>query len=234
MKKYNIKGTFFVLGKTAQNNPELISFIYKSGHEIASHGYSHIKWNKLNSFNKRKELEKSIEIIKNITGKIPLGFRAPDWSLQISDIDLLIDFGFKYDSSLYPEGVPFWGKSGIKSGIQIIKKNKKALYEVSPGIQSIYKIRFPFIGGMFLKLYPEKIINRFIEKKINNNEYLHVYIHPWEIDLKHPYKFTLNPITFMAHHFNKSIVLKKLENIFKKVRFSSIIEYLKNEAQYKK
>jgi peptidoglycan-N-acetylglucosamine deacetylase len=46
LDKYNVKATFFVLGDVARKNPKLIKQIYDKGHEISSHGMSHLPlWN---------------------------------------------------------------------------------------------------------------------------------------------------------------------------------------------
>ena len=41
-KKYNVKATFFTLGYIAEKFPDLIHEIIEEGHEIGSHGYSHL------------------------------------------------------------------------------------------------------------------------------------------------------------------------------------------------
>jgi len=41
LKDYNIKATFFVIGKNAENNPEIIKRIFDEGHAIGNHSYSH-------------------------------------------------------------------------------------------------------------------------------------------------------------------------------------------------
>ena len=41
LKKYNVKATFFVLGKNVDLYPELTKRAYKEGNYIANHGYTH-------------------------------------------------------------------------------------------------------------------------------------------------------------------------------------------------
>lgn len=62
LAKYNIKGTFFVLGSMAEKNPEILKRIQAEGHSIGNHSYSHIYnvvyknmdsfWNEINTTNK--------------------------------------------------------------------------------------------------------------------------------------------------------------------------------------
>ena len=41
LKKYNIKATFFCVGKNIENNPEIFERIKTDGHSIGNHSYSH-------------------------------------------------------------------------------------------------------------------------------------------------------------------------------------------------
>lgn len=41
LKEYKIKATFFVTGDRARNNPQILKKIYKGGHSIGNHSFSH-------------------------------------------------------------------------------------------------------------------------------------------------------------------------------------------------
>lgn len=58
LEKYNVKATFFVIGKNVDNNPEIVKRAYEEGHYIANHGYSH------NNSNLYKNEESFINEIK--------------------------------------------------------------------------------------------------------------------------------------------------------------------------
>jgi len=47
LEKNNLRITFFVTGRWAKNNPELLKEIYNKGHEIGNHGYGHRMHSKL-------------------------------------------------------------------------------------------------------------------------------------------------------------------------------------------
>ena len=63
LDKYDINATFFVLGDVAEKYPDLIETIYLKGHEIASHGYSHIS---LSNMDKDKFKEEFLKLSKSI------------------------------------------------------------------------------------------------------------------------------------------------------------------------
>jgi peptidoglycan-N-acetylglucosamine deacetylase len=68
-EKYKVRATFFVLGYIAEKNPELIEEVKTRGHEIASHGYSHIKVTKMTKQNFELDLAKSLAVLRKISGE---------------------------------------------------------------------------------------------------------------------------------------------------------------------
>ncbi len=75
--KYKIKGTFFLTGRWAQNNPKLVVKISKAGHEIGNHGFSHPHVNNLKLDDNIKEIKQTSEIIYNLTKKQTRYFAPP-------------------------------------------------------------------------------------------------------------------------------------------------------------
>lgn len=83
----DIRITFFPTGKWAEKNPDLLKRIYKEGHEIGNHGYSHLDYDKLSYSRNFEEIEKANKIIGNIIGENPSYFAPPsgafnDYTLQ--------------------------------------------------------------------------------------------------------------------------------------------------------
>jgi peptidoglycan/xylan/chitin deacetylase (PgdA/CDA1 family) len=74
LKKFNLKATFFIVGKNCQKYPQILKEIVKEGHSIGNHSFSHsIKF----FFNFKREIKKTREIIKAITGIETRIFRPP-------------------------------------------------------------------------------------------------------------------------------------------------------------
>lgn len=87
----NIKITFFPTGKWAENNEDLLKQIYKKGHEIGNHGYSHLDYDKLDYNRNFEEIEKASKIIREIIGEKPSYFAPPsgafnDYTLQVAKL----------------------------------------------------------------------------------------------------------------------------------------------------
>ena len=97
---YSVKATFFCLGWITNKIPKLISEISNIGHEIASHGYHHklIYNQKPDEF--KLDIIKSKNQLEDITGIKVRGYRAPTFSITDWSLDILLELGFEYDSSL--------------------------------------------------------------------------------------------------------------------------------------
>jgi len=77
LRQHNIKATFFLLGSEAQKYPDLVQRIYKEGHEIGNHSWSHARLIfKTPSFI-REEIESTDQLIRKLGYTGPLHFRAP-------------------------------------------------------------------------------------------------------------------------------------------------------------
>ncbi len=63
-RNHNVKITFFVSGRWAKNNPEILKEIYSNGHEIGNHGYGHRMHSKINFEENYQEINNTHNIVK--------------------------------------------------------------------------------------------------------------------------------------------------------------------------
>ena len=82
LEKYDVKSTFFVIGQNAEKHPEIVKREFSSGHEIANHTYSHPVLTHLGEKKIRSQIEKTNDIVKEITGVSPKLVRAPTGSVN--------------------------------------------------------------------------------------------------------------------------------------------------------
>ena len=183
LNKHETKATFFVTGEVAEKYPEAIKRLHKAGHEIASHGYNHTMLNKFSKENFEKSIKMSKKIIEKITGKNPIGFRAPSWSISEKEFwvyEILEKLGFKYSSSLFPINTGLYGNS--KFPIEPFNPlPKKKIIEIPIKPFKIFSMRIPFSGGVYFRLFPKSITKMFIKKMNKRGENALIYIHPWEL-----------------------------------------------------
>lgn len=107
LRKFGISSTFFVPGWTAQRYDDQVRLLLADGHEIGTHGYLHERLNEMKPAEEWKMHEKSSNIIEQITGRKPMGFRAPYWEWSTSTLTFLRKAGYRYDSSLMDEDEPY-------------------------------------------------------------------------------------------------------------------------------
>ncbi|MFH1841364.1 MAG: polysaccharide deacetylase family protein [Candidatus Nealsonbacteria bacterium] len=206
LKKNKHKATFFVVGKLIEKNPELIKRIFSEGHEIACHGYSHVRLDNFSPQAFEKELKKSIESTKSIIGKPLFGFRAPYFSINKKTkwvLEILERLGFLYDSSVFPMKTLVYGESKAPLAIYPVsvkdfakKDESSKLTEVPVSIFKLGPIKFPASGGVYFRLIPFWILKRLLQRIQKSRQaviYLHIHdLH--ESGIRPPGNFLLRKI----------------------------------------
>jgi peptidoglycan/xylan/chitin deacetylase (PgdA/CDA1 family) len=113
LERYDIRATWFVPGHTADTYPQVVTEVHARGHEIGHHGYCHENPISLDLDQEREVIEKGIDSLQRITGQRPWGYRSPSWDLSPHTIQLLLEYGFGYDSSMMGDDFhPYWCRHG--------------------------------------------------------------------------------------------------------------------------
>ncbi|MCY0850228.1 polysaccharide deacetylase family protein [Sulfuracidifex metallicus] len=95
-----IKTTWFTPGHSIETFTNEMKKVVESGHEIGLHGYSHENPLRLTKEQESKIFDKNIELIEKLSGKKPIGNRQPWWDMTENTVEVMLDKGLKYDSSL--------------------------------------------------------------------------------------------------------------------------------------
>jgi hypothetical protein len=212
--KHKIKATFFSTVIFAQQVPDLIKRIIDEGHELASHGYHHSKFEPEDYFKSKKALE-------NISQTEIIGFRMA--RMQPVDDGLIEKAGYIYNSSINPTFLP--GRyNNLHISRTIFKINN--VWQLPASVTPL--IRFPLFWLSFHNL-PIFIYIFLCQWTLKRDKYLNIYFHPWEfmpIDDKRfnfPFYVTRNVDDKMSKRLEKMIIL------LKKHKFITIKDYLKNQ-----
>jgi len=234
LQEFNTKATFFVLGYQAEKTPELIRHISDQGHDIASHGYSHQFVYEQTPKDFQFELRKSKLILEDICGKSVVGYRAPFFSItqrSLWALDILLEEGFLYDSSLFPVRNYRYGINGAgrKPGWVTTEGGNK-IYEIPLstvrllGTNTKYATNVPMSGGGYFRLYPYTLTKTLIRRLQSDNTGLVFYMHPWEYDPEHPnIKFPRRFPKF-THYLNLSSSYDKTKRLLSDFDFTTIKE----------
>jgi len=227
LAEYKVKATFFVLGWIAEHYPQLIKDISSSGHEIASHGYNHRLIYDQTPDEFRKDIRKTKKILEDITGEPVVGYRATSFSVikeTLWALDILIEEGFKYDSSIFPIHHDRYGIPEAERFPHIIKRKNGAIMEFPPSTLRILGKNIPIGGGGYLRLLPIQFTEwgmRSINKKETRSAI--VYFHPWEIDSEQP-KLNGSRVSIFRHHVNIGKTFSKLKRLLRNFQFGTIKE----------
>ncbi|MFQ4141318.1 XrtA system polysaccharide deacetylase [Chlorogloeopsis sp. ULAP02] len=228
-RKYQIKCTFFVLGWVAENFPDLVREIDRQGHEIGTHGYSHELVYKLTPEQFYRDVNLSLEYLSRITSQPILGYRAPGFSITATSLwalDILIDLGFCYDSSIFPIKRNHGGFPKSSTEVCWLTTPKgKQIIEVPITPLSFLNQKVYLFGGGYFRLTPYQLIT-FAIKQINaNNKPVMIYLHPREFDPNHP-KLKLDFFRHFTCYINLKYTQNKLEKLLLDFKFSNIKNYL--------
>jgi hypothetical protein len=105
LRELNLKITYFVVGQDAEiaANHAALRSIADAGHEIGNHSFHHEPWlHRYSPDQLDAELRSAQDGIAAATGRRPVGFRGPGFSLSRQTLATLIDQGFQYDASTLP------------------------------------------------------------------------------------------------------------------------------------
>ena len=102
LDKHQLPASFFIPAVSAALHPQMIKDIQASGrHEIGVHGWIHERLPTLNDEREEQRLlTQSIDVLTKMTGRRPIGYRAPSWQFSFWTMKQVKDAGFLYDSSL--------------------------------------------------------------------------------------------------------------------------------------
>ena len=226
LDEHGVKATFFALGWVAEHQPKLIREIHCRGHEVACHGYNHQLAYDLSLKEFHEDIRKSKSLIEDITGMGVIGYRAASYSVikrSLWVLDVLIEEGFLYDSSIFPIYHDRYGYPGFnRFPVSISRKGFGEILEVPLSTIRILGKNIPIAGGGYLRLLPI----RFVEWGINilNNKESQpaiIYFHPWEIDAAQP-RLNGSRISSFRHYINLDKTYVKIKRLLETFQFAPI------------
>lgn len=212
-----VRGTFFTLGWVAERYPELIRRIVDNGHELASHGWEHVRVNTQSPVEFRKDIIRTRELLENLSGKPVIGYRAASFSIDSKTPwawNELAEAGYRYSSSIVPIRHDHYGMpDASRFAFEAIQGQ---LLEVPVTTVSIARRQINCGGGGWFRLFPYAF-SRWALDKVNSDEKEAgvFYFHPWEIDPDQPRPAGLNPKTRFRHYLNLGRTYGRLERLLK-------------------
>jgi len=229
-QRYRVRATFFVLGWIAEKKPELIAEIAYAGHEIACHSFAHARVDSLDEGTFKRDTERAIDSVVKATGMVPMGYRAPSWSINSRlpwAFEVLAGLGFKYDSSIYPVKHDIYGEpSAPRNFFKMQLDSGRILYELPASTVRFWGRNIPVGGGGYLRLAPYWFTSSMI-RRINGQGWpAIVYIHPWELDENQPRMKGLSAFQKYRQYGSIPLLKMKLGKLLSEFDFMAAGDYV--------
>ena len=183
----NVKATFFTLGWIAERYPELVRRVAQSGHELASHGFSHQRATDQGRDEFLADIRLAKAILEDISGHAVNGYRAPSFSVGPSNpwaSECIGEAGYRYSSSVYPIRHDHYG---VPDAPRFAHESSAGVLELPVATVRMFRANWPAGGGGYFRLLPYTI-SRWSIRHINNvdGKPAMFYFHPWELDPDQP------------------------------------------------
>ena len=222
--KHGARGTFFTVGWVAERHPGLMKDIAAGGHELASHTWDHRRIPEQTPEAFRDSVRRTKAVLEDLTGTPCIGFRAPSYSIVRGTewaLDILLEEGYQYDSSLFPVTRPGYGYSGGARDPYWLARGAGRLAEVPPATLQRFGMSLPAAGGAYFRLLPYALVASALRDAERRGQPGCFYIHPWEIDPGQP-RFAVRPLTALRHYGGLARTDARLERLLGEFRFTSI------------
>lgn len=232
--RHQVKATFFTLGWVAERYPALVRRIVDEGHELASHGYEHVRVTEQTPEQFRADIRKNKQILEDIGGKEVFGYRAASYSIgekNLWALEILEEEGHCYSSSIYPVKHDLYGMPTAPR-FAFHPENTQDLLEVPITTLKVLGNNIPCGGGGFFRLYPY-LFSKWAYRYINSVEKQPgiFYFHPWEIDPDQPRQQNLPIKSRFRHYLNLSRVENRLACLLEDFAWDTMQNvFLKSES----
>jgi polysaccharide deacetylase family protein (PEP-CTERM system associated) len=226
LARHGARGTFFVLGWVARRHPGIIRDIRRAGHEIASHGWDHARVRAGGVTEFRDSVRRSKRELEDITGEAVQGFRAPSFSITPGRewaLDVLIEEGYRYDSSLFPIRRPGYGYPDAAPDPHWLERPAGRVAEIPPTTLHCCGVRIPAAGGAYFRILPYALTRAAFRSCERRGLPGTFYIHPWEIDPAQP-RLDVPWHTRIRHYTGLARTADRLERLLDDFQFGPIAD----------
>jgi polysaccharide deacetylase family protein (PEP-CTERM system associated) len=225
------KATFFTLGWVAERYPQLVRRIAASGHEVASHGYSHERASAMTPKAFLADIALAKAVLEDIAGKKVTGYRAPSFSIGMQNLwahDTIAEAGYVYSSSVYPVKHDHYG---IPDAPRFPYLLASGLMEIPVTTMRLLGRNWPAGGGGYFRLLPYAV-SRWQIARVNRDDKRPAifYFHPWEVDPDQPRVAEASAKARFRHYVNLSRTENRLKRLLGDFNWGRADEVFRNAA----
>jgi len=212
-----VHATFFTLGWIAERHPGIVRRIVAAGHELASHGWEHMRADTQDPARFRADVERTRTTLEDIGGVQVAGYRAATFSIGARNLwafRVLEEAGYLYSSSINPIRHDLYGMPDAPR--TPFQPEGGALWEIPMTTVAAFGRNWPCAGGGYFRLLPYGLYRRGL-RAVNAREQLPgiFYFHPWEVDPGQPRVSGAGWKSRLRHYTNLSRMRGKLERVLR-------------------
>ena len=229
--KKSIKGTFFTLGWIAERYTAMVRKIVDHGHELASHGWEHIRVTQQKQNDFKQDIVRTRHFLEDLSGKLVKGYRAASYSICRNNLwawDCLADAGYQYSSSIVPikhdlYGIPDAPRFPFSSA-------GERLLEIPITTINVAGRNLNCGGGGWFRLFPYGF-TRWAINRVNTqeNQPCMFYFHPWEVDPEQPRVQGASRKAKFRHYLNLEKMHTRLEALIDDFHWGRVDEVFLSE-----
>src|SRR5438067_5113096 len=158
--------TFFTLGWIAERYPGVVRRIVEGGHEIASHGYAHLRVSEQTADEFFADIRRAKSVLEDLAGCEVKGYRAPSFSIGNTNgwaFDCIAKAGYRYSSSIYPIRHDHYG---VPDAPRFAYRTPAGVLEIPVTTARVLNANIPAGGGGYFRLLPYTV-SRALIRRVN-------------------------------------------------------------------
>jgi polysaccharide deacetylase family protein (PEP-CTERM system associated) len=222
----SVRATFFILGWVAERQPGLVRTISAAGHEIGCHSYWHRLVYEQTPQAFREDLRRVRGVLQDLVGRPVVAYRAPSFSItrrSLWALDILIEEGFRYDSSIYPTLHDRYGIAGAPLAPHRLVRPAGEIREFPMPVYRGLGYPLPVGGGGYFRLYPYAVTRTGLRAINAAGRPVAVYVHPWEFDPGQP-RLAPGRLKAFRHYVNLHRTERRLARLLRDFAFGTLGE----------
>ncbi len=209
-----VHATFFTLGWIAERHRGMIRRIVAAGHELASHGYDHVRADRLDAQAFQTDVGRTRRLLEDISGSAVRGYRAPTFSIGSRNawaFAALEREGYRYSSSVYPIRHDLYGAPNAPRVPH--RPGAGELWEMPLSTIRVAGHNLPCAGGGYFRLLPYSVYRLALLHLNRTGQPGIFYFHPWEVDPAQPRIAGCAPLSRFRHYVNLSEMPARLDRL---------------------
>jgi polysaccharide deacetylase family protein (PEP-CTERM system associated) len=216
--EHRVAATFFTLGWVAERHPRLVRRIVAEGHELASHGWEHVRADAQEPEVFRADVRRTKELLEQTGGTAVKGYRAASFSIGTRNpwaLGILAEEGYAYSSSIYPVRHDIYGMPGApRFPYRPLPDSPFREFPISTA--RLLGRNWPCGGGGYFRLLPYAVSTAAIRAVHRGDRRSCLfYFHPWEIDPEQPVQQGLPLKSRFRHYTNLGRMEGKLRRLLR-------------------